>query len=213
MILLLPGNSAAIAGNIKLNRSQYGWLITAQRSMTRQGLYGLLFGIDNECFTREFDGERYCRFLKRVMEIHGSKHCLFATAPDVVGDAVATWERSEQWLRIIRGIGLPAALVAQDGIESTNIQWGSFDCIFVGGSTEWKLSQDAAWIMREAKKRNKWTHMGRVNSVYRASHLIEFPDSVDGTAWAKRPTKYAKQWRNWLDAGKPRQPRLEIDEI
>lgn len=210
MILLLPGNAAAIAGAIKLHPSHYGWLITTQRSMTVQGLYGLSFGIDNECYTLgdQFSAERYRRLLIRVMEVHGPQSCLFATAPDVVGDAVATWDRSKWWLSEIRQIGLPCALVAQDGFESTDIQWGSFDCIFIGGSTEWKLSPAAAWVMEAGRQRGKWVHMGRVNSVYRAARLRFQPDSVDGTAWAKHPTKYAKHWQNWLNAGKPRQGHL-----
>lgn len=208
MILLLPGNAAAIAGAIKLNDKQYGWLLTSQRSMTKQGLYGLKFAIDNECFTKEFDPDKYRRLLKRIMEIHGPIDCLFVTAPDVVGNALATWDRSKDWLREIRKIGLPCALVAQDGLESMRIQWEQFDAIFIGGSTEWKLSSAAAWISIRARQKGKWVHMGRVNSVYRASRLLEFPDSVDGTAWAKHPTKYAKLWQNWLNAGKPRQRNL-----
>lgn len=178
--------------------------------MTIQGIYGLSFGIDNECFTLcdQFDADRYLRLLIRVMKVHGNQSCLFATAPDVVSDAVATWERSEPWLKTIRDVGLPCALVAQDGIESMRIQWSTFDALFIGGSTAWKLSETAAWLIKKAKKKGKWTHVGRVNSIYRACRLIEMPDSVDGTAWAKHPTKYAKQWQHWLNAGKPRQPRL-----
>lgn len=210
MILLLPGNAAALAGAIKLNVNQYGWLITPQRTMTIQGTYGLKFGVDNECFTpgNRFDEERYKRALIRIAKVHGASDCLFATAPDVVGDAEATWERSNKWLKIIREIGLPCALVFQDGIESTHIQWGSFDAVFIGGTTEWKLSPEASWCIRQGKLKGKWTHMGRVNSVYRASRLIEFPESVDGTAWAKHPPKYAKLWQHWLNAGKPRQRSL-----
>lgn len=215
MILLLPGNAARLAGGIELNAHEYGWLLTPQRTMTKQGIYKLLFAIDNECFTLgdRFDENRYKRALIRISKAHPVKLCLFATAPDVVGDHAATWNRSEGWLRIIRDIGLPAALVFQDGIESSDIQWNMFDAVFIGGSTAWKLSDAAAWCIREGRNRGKWTHVGRVNSVYRSSRLIEFPDSVDGTAWARHPTKYAKQWQNWLNAGKPRQPRLELNEI
>lgn len=210
MLLLLPGNAARLAANINIESGQYGWLLTAQRSMTKQGLYGLRFGIDNECFTlgENFDHDRYTRLLQRVKAVHGSESCLFATAPDVVADHKATWERSKVWLSSIRDIGLPVALVFQDGIESSRIQWSMFDAVFIGGSTEWKLSPEAAWCMKEGRKKGKWIHMGRVNSVYRASRLLEFPDSVDGTAWAKHPTKYARLWQAWIDAGKPRQQNL-----
>lgn len=213
MILLIPGNAAGIVGSIKMHRDHYGWLLTSKRSMTKQGLYGLKFAVDNECFTQEFDPDKYRRLLKRVIEIHGASDCLFATAPDVVGDALATWDRSHDFLKEIRSIGLPCALVAQDGLESMHIQWSAFDAIFIGGTTAWKLSSAAAWISAQARSRGKWVHMGRVNSVYRASRIIEPPDSIDGTAWAKHPTKYARLWHNWIANGKPRQPRLEINEI
>ena len=210
MILLLPGNAKALLTHITPTRERYGWLLSPRRTMTKTGLYGLCFGVDNECYTlgERFDGDRYRRALVKIAEIHGRQDCLFATAPDIVSDAVATWERSEPWLREIRRIGLPCALVAQDGIESLRIQWPAFDAIFIGGSTEWKLSDAAAWITREARRKGKWVHMGRVNSVYRAARIIEPPDSVDGTAWAKHPGEYARQWQHWLSNGKPRQPRL-----
>lgn len=212
MILLIPGNAAAISGSIKLHRDHYGWLLTSKRSMTRQGLYGLRFAIDNECFTQEFDPDKYRRLLKRIFEIHGSNDCLFATAPDVVGNAYETWDRSKDWLKEIRKIGLPCALVAQDGLESMHIQWSEFDAIFIGGTTAWKLSSAAAWISDQARQKMKWIHMGRVNSVYRASRIIDPPDSIDGTAWAKHPTKYVLQWSHWLKNGKPRQPHLFLGD-
>ena len=37
-------------------------------------------------------------------------------------------------LELIRVIGLPAALVAQDGLEAMAIDWDAFDVLFSGGS-------------------------------------------------------------------------------
>jgi len=129
---------------------------------------------------------------------------LFAVAPDVVGNARATLKQFGVWSHIIRSIGFPVALAAQDGLEDLEIPWDGFEALFVGGSTEWKLSEAVAELIREAKRRGKWTHMGRVNSTHRTSRLREFVDSVDGTAWAKHPTEYAVQWQKWLDGGMPK---------
>lgn len=171
--------------------------------MTQTGLFGLKYGIDNECFTLggNFDPDRFRRALHRIGEVHGTDACFFAVAPDVVGDARATLKQFDVWAHIIRDIGFPVALAAQDGLEDLEIPWDGFEALFVGGSTEWKLSEAAAELMRKAKRRGKWTHMGRVNSTHRSSRLREFPDSVDGTAWAKHPAKYAVQWQRWLDGG------------
>jgi len=205
MILLLPGNAKGLLNVIRSFPQAYGWLLTPRRTMTRTGLYGLLYAVDNECFTlgSDFDPDRYRRALRRIAEIHGTGTCLFATAPDVVGDAQATLERAREWLPEIRSLGFPAALVAQDGLENLEIPWSDFDALFVGGTTAWKLGPAAAYLVKEAKRRGKWTHIGRINSVHRAARLLELPDSVDGTAWAKHPAHYAGRWQCWLDAGMP----------
>lgn len=73
--------------------------------------------------------------------------CLFAVAPDVFdpvamkGDPVATIERSRPWLRRLRALGVPVALVYQDGLEDHTglIPWDEFDCAFIGGSDAFKM--------------------------------------------------------------------------
>jgi len=173
--------------------------------MTRTSLFGLPYAVDNECFTLgdAFDGARFVRALQRIKEVHGLGQCLFVTSPDVVGNAMATLARFAEWQPIIKGLGFPVALAGQDGCETLDIPWNNLDALFIGGSTEWKLSQAVADLISEAKVRGKWTHMGRVNSTRRASRLREMPDSVDGTAWVKHPTEYARQWQKWVLAGMP----------
>src|SRR5579883_1738075 len=78
-------------------------------------------------------------FIERMLPHR--ERCLFAVAPDVVGDAEATWELSQPWLDWLRSMGYRAAFVAQDGIERwRHIPWASFDVLFIGGSTEFKLA-------------------------------------------------------------------------
>jgi hypothetical protein len=208
MILLLPGNAKNLMQTIKPNPTCYGWLLSRRRTMTHEGLHGLPYAVDNECFTNRFDPTHYQHALARIVIAHTAGTCLFATAPDMVGNAKATLARLPEWSEIIRALGLPVALVGQDGLENERVPWTLLDALFIGGSTQWKLSQAAANLLREAKAQGKWTHIGRVNSVQRASRLIEKPDSVDGTAWARHPVKYAQQWQRWVDSFKPSQASL-----
>lgn len=154
---------------------------------------------DNNCFNNpEIDVEDYLRWLKEYA--CGARTCLFATAPDIVGDAKATWLRSEPVLPLIRAAGLPAGFVAQDGVENTVIEWGKFDALFIGGTTEWKLSDAAFSVAAEAKRRGKWTHMGRVNSRLRVliAALNNF-DSVDGTHVAFKPDEHFADLERWVN--------------
>ena len=136
---------------------------------------------DNGAFSDKFDEVKWWQFL--LDNAYAARDCVFAVAPDVVGDAAATLERSRPWLPKIRKLGYPAAFVAQDGFESLpEIPWDEFDCLFIGGSTSWKLGPYARAAVREAKVRGKWVHMGRVNSERRWRYADAIGvDSVDGT--------------------------------
>lgn len=205
MLLLLPGNpkSLLLALDYNPDPAIYGLLLTPRRTATKAGLHSLKYAVDNECFTGGFTRKRFCRALLRIRRVHGVGDCLFVVAPDIVGDAKRTLRRFYAWQRAISGLSFPVALAGQDGLEDLDIPWGLMDALFIGGSTRWKLSQSAADLIIEAKERRLWTHMGRVNSTYRVSRLREWPDSIDGTAWARHPTKYALMWQRWHEAGMP----------
>lgn len=143
---------------------------------------GALWCADNGCFGKGFPGEdAWFAWLESFTDEERAR-CLFATAPDVVGDADATLERSAPWLARVRSLGFPVAFVLQDGIEHLGVPWGDIDAVFIGGSTEWKLGDAAAAIAKEAKQRGKWIHMGRVNSARRMRHAQAIGcDSADGT--------------------------------
>lgn len=155
---------------------------------------GALWAADNACFAGRFDADRWLRWLDRQPRTN----CLFAVAPDVVGDAVATWQRSAPWLPVIRDMGYPAALVAQDGIESLHVEWDAFDVLFIGGSTAWKLSQHAFSVAAEARRRGKHVHVGRVNSFTRYRSWAPFADSCDGTYLAFGPDKNLPKLLSWI---------------
>jgi hypothetical protein len=165
----------------------------------RRHLEKVLWAADNGCYTNpDLNVEKYLAWLKNLTEFRET--CLFAVAPDVVADAKATWERSKDVLPQIRALGIPAAFVAQDGIEDEPIYWEAFDCLFIGGSTEWKLSGDAFWLCREAVKQGKWSHMGRVNSFRRLLQArLAGCSSTDGTALAFAPDRRLEELERWLD--------------
>lgn len=165
---------------------------------------GQRWAADNDAFLA-WDETRFVKMLNRL---EGIPNCLFVVAPDVVADARATLERFWDWRYEIAGRGFPVAMVGQDGAEAFEQPWDCFDAWFIGGSTEWKLSASAERLAREAKRRGKWLHMGRVNSRRRLRHAIEIGcDSVDGTGWSRFPDKYLARGLRWVRSLQP-QPVL-----
>lgn len=158
---------------------------------------GVVWCADNGCFGKGFTEDHWWRFLVKHAKDAGT--CVFATAPDVVGDAVATLERSAPWLPKIRSLGYPAAFVAQDGIEDTVIPWDDFDALFIGGTTEFKLGATARSLIFEAKRRGKWVHCGRINSLkrYRAMEALGC-DSCDGTKVVFAPDVNLPKVLGWV---------------
>jgi hypothetical protein len=163
---------------------------------------GPAWGADTGCFSkkgvRAFKEEKYLAWLSR----QDAATCLFATAPDRVGDSAETIKLSLPVLPKIRALGLPAAFILQEGAEfdaALRPAWSEFDVLFIGGETEeWKLSKGVAALVREAKARGKWVHMGRVNTLgrYRGAMAMGC-DSVDGTMIAWGPSVNIPKLRGW----------------
>ncbi len=167
----------------------------------RPDLSQYTWAADTGCFAqpKKHDDDKYIAWLEQRREFSGG--CVFATAPDVVGDAVATLDRSLPMLPRIRKAGFKASLVAQNGIESTVIPWDDFDALFIGGDTQWKLSESTYELVTEAKARGKWTHMGRVNSFKRlkAAACAGY-DSADGTYIRFAPDLLAPRVVAWMQS-------------
>lgn len=181
-----------------------GYMLTPR--MRQHPADGVVWAADNGCFSQPeaFDLDAYFVWLDALAPFAGA--CLFATAPDVVGDAKATLDRSIPALPRLREAGYPAALVGQDGLEHMEVPWDAFDALFIGGSTNWKLSESAAALARHARSLGKWVHMGRVNSLKRLRIAESIGcDSVDGTYLKFGPTINSERLGRWLLelAGKP----------
>lgn len=192
------GSSARTAG------TRIGLMVQPGNSMHNQIPHFFCHAADTGCFKGNFDPDYWLEWLDTKIP---SDRCLFATAPDVLGDPVATWERSAPFLAVIRDLGFPAALVAQDGLVDP--PWETFDCLFVGGTDNWKLTEGAYQLAAEAKRRGKWTHLGRVNSRkrYLAAKASGFYDSADGNFVGFAPIDNLRQVEDWLTIGQA-QPSL-----
>lgn len=195
MIVLVSGATATHARFAKTGL--FGHLITPRNgnAARRLGLNDLPWAADNDAFNG-FHAPRFCRMLAKIASRPG---CKFVACPDVVADASQTVDRFDRWEPIIRECGLPVALVLQDGQESIPVPWDRLDAVFVGGSTEWKESSNAAELVAEAKYRGKWAHMGRVNTRRRFRLALNWGvDSIDGTCFSKWPDKFFPTAMRWV---------------
>lgn len=156
------------------------------RSRLGRGVYWCL---DNGMFTEKFIQEYWIAKIEALSQYKNT--CLFIVIPDVIGDCKSTLAQFSHYRSMVKDF--PVALVSQDGIKehAKYIPWNDFDCLFVGGSDEHKLGKEGAWIIQEAKKRNKWVHVGRVNS---PSRILKFwqADSWDGTHLGFMPSDVSK---------------------
>jgi hypothetical protein len=156
-----------------------------------------LWCADNGCFSNGYPGDdAWFQWLESLT--WPRERCVFAVAPDVVGDAAATLDRSTPWLPKIREIGYKAAFVSQDGLQPDDVPWDEFDAMFVGGTDSWKLGLPALLISVEASRRGKWLHMGRVNSARRLQYAKWIGcDSADGTYLTFGPDVNLSKMLRW----------------
>jgi hypothetical protein len=154
--------------------------------------------LDNGCFADNWNKDYWILWLRHMVQ--WKDRLLFTVAPDVVADAKATLELADKWLPYLNHIGYKPAFVGQDGQEDLELPWDEFETLFIGGSTEWKLSEVAFDLVYEARRRGKRTHMGRVNSHRRfKTARVNHYDSVDGTFIKFGPDINALKLFRWVD--------------
>lgn len=177
-----------------MHRGDLGFIDTPAQRNVRPA--GLTWAADNGCFGKGYPGDAK---LLEWLASHDPAGCKFAVAPDVVGDAAATAVRSAPFLGPIRRLGYPVAYVAQDGLTFETAPWFAFDALFIGGTTIWKLGSEVRWLVRAARKRGKWVHMGRVNTWSRLQYARDIGcDSVDGTFLTFGPDENLPRLLGWL---------------
>ena len=196
MILLVSGPPQQYIGQDRM-----GWLLNPRAGASTRAIEtsGMWWAADNDCYKR-LDRARYVAMLRRIAEADRSR-LLWVTAPDVVADAAATLARFRLWRPVLDYLGLPIAFVAQDGQEDRPVPWDHIRCLFIGGSTRWKLGGHARRLIAEAKERGKWVHVGRVNTLRRMWLFSDTGvDSIDGTCFSKLPDKFIPWMLRRLEA-------------
>lgn len=154
-----------------------------------------LWAMDNGAFCG-FDAGAFMRMLEAFADRSG---CLFVAAPDYVGDAAATLEAWRFWSKVIRGLGLPPAFVAQDGLTPDRVPWRECEAVFIGGTTAWKESAAARSLCAYAKAQGKWIHWGRVNGKRRYELAVKAgADSLDGTSRSIAPNVNIPLDARWM---------------
>lgn len=151
---------------------------------------GLPWACDNGAFSG-FDEPRFRAMLDRLAPWNADRPALWVTCPDVVGDAAATLALFERWAPEVSGAGYAVALVAQDGLLPADVPWGSIDCLFLGGSTAFKLGAVARALVAASRRQRVLVHAGRVNSSRRVRYFEALgADSFDGTTLSAWPDRW-----------------------
>ena len=165
-----------------------------------------VWAMDNGCYTGTYPGDDAYMALLERLEPHRDR-CLFVAVPDVVGDAEATLALFAPMARRIRDAGWPVALVAQDGMTSRMVPWDDLDWLFIGGSTDFKMSPAVDLLIDAALRRDTEAHIVRHNSWSRFQHFAAIgADTADGTFIAFGPDRNLPQVMGWMSA--PVQTRL-----
>lgn len=185
---------------LQAQSSDFGVLLTPAGGR-RLGLVASVrhWAFDNGCYSAgpAFDLDGYCRFVRDHLAIR--RDPLFVPAPDVVGDWGASWQRTRASLPALRGLGVPVAVVAQDGVRPETYPWSEADVLFIGGTSGFKESATALALVQEAKARGIWAHVGRVNTRRRILMAYRMgADSCDGTVLRFVPDKWFPILRRWV---------------
>jgi hypothetical protein len=156
----------------------FGFIISIQTAPRYKLMAQHPWCLDNDAFNSKFEINAWYDRLIQCLEY--SSTCTFVVCPDKVYDHAETLRRFEMFSPIVKGCGYPVALVTQDGLTPDITPWDQLDVLFVGGSDEHKLGREAGALIAEGQKRNKWIHIGRVNSPKR---MLKFwmANSWDGT--------------------------------
>lgn len=176
MLVLVSGSTKTMKRLAASKQRNLGVLLTPSNGNSVESVLalGLPWACDNGAF-KGFDAGKFRVFLAKIKNAPG---CLWVACPDVVGDAKITINRFAEWSSEVKASGHPVAFVLQDGQEDLEIP--EADAYFIGGSTEFKLSEAAHELV--LRVRPKWVHMGRVNSKKRMTLAYQSSvDSVDGS--------------------------------
>lgn len=185
------------------NDNAFGILTFPQMRGIPSGIKnGLVWGADLGClsgpdFVKKYDPEKTKSWLEMMKPYLST--CLFVTVPDHIGDAAKTYQDFHKF-----DFGdFPVAYVAQDGQENIPFpNLNNWKTLFIGGSTQWKLSDHARVCIELAKKWDMHVHIGRVNYKKRYVSFGRIPGSerftCDGTRIRYERTKALQDWKEYM---------------
>lgn len=160
----------------------FGWLYTPRIRPTTfsvQSINNIIpYYADNDAFNGLNDTK-----YRELLVLLSQMSPVWITAPDKVGNATETNKLFALWYNSIKQFNI--AYVLQDGITIDTIPWDYISCVFLGGTTEFKLSQYAYDLLIESRQRNKLIHVGRVNSIKRIKYFWDVCDSFDGSGFSR----------------------------
>lgn len=170
------------------------------------------WAMDNGAFAG-FDEGAFVRMLE-AYQGYQAYHPLFVVAPDKVGDAASTLARWPFWSAAIRGLGWPVAFVGQDGLTPERVPWDDMDALFIGGTTAWKESADAATLCGYARARGCWVHWGRVNGQRRYKLALKAgAQSIDGTGFSMFPDTNIPKIQAWATTAREQPSMLSAGAV
>ena len=171
--------------NLKVLRDN-GWRLM----LSATGVWrteGFPYAIDNGAWTTHQQGQPFDRlkFLQIVSAF--GENADFIVIPDVVAGGRRSLDFSVEWLPTLTGkTKTPLLLPVQDGMTPKDVEpvirgWPAIGGIFVGGSTEWKVSTIPAWG-QFGYNHGFYVHVGRVNTKSRlALCQASAISSIDGS--------------------------------
>jgi hypothetical protein len=134
--------------------------------------------LDGPKWLKRFDPDKAFPWLGSMWKHKDT--CMFIPVPDVYQDARKTIEAYLEWWTHMWA--WPLAFIAQDGQEDEEFPLPkTWVALFVGGSTEWKLSDAAHGVIIAAQEMGKHIHIGRVNWMRRYRHFAVMEGSDDWT--------------------------------
>lgn len=160
---------------------QHGWRLLLSAKGHGVKPEGFSYAIDNGAWWAYQNGKAFdVGAFERIVDRYGDG-ADWVAAPDIVGGGRASLELSLSWLPRLTGLRL---IPVQDGmtIEMVRSYIGGSVGLFLGGTTEFKISTMRAWGAL-ARQAYCYYHVGRVNTVRRIRMCVESgAHSCDGTS-------------------------------
>lgn len=145
---------------------------------------GFGYALDNGAWTAHQIGETFDApaFTRAIDKLGAGAD--FIVVPDIVEGGLPSLDFSMAWIDELMTVGPRLLIAVQDGMTPRHLTGVVSDKvgIFVGGSTDWKLSTLMSWG-RFARSQGLYLHVGRVNTCRRIAHCAaSSADSFDGSS-------------------------------